>query len=211
MLVSEFLLMAAVSIAVIHSLAPDHYLPVSAIGRSRRWSLRKTMMFSFAAASIHVSSSAIMGFAASVGVNMIGFAEAVEAHSPIVLVSFGLVYAIVSHFRPHRHVHAASLTTLLLILGLSPCVPLVPLMLSADGFYEMLAVASAFSAATIFTVLLLTYLSYRAYRPPRIAEREDVVSGLIIALTGVAVWILEMAAGLVDRRARNTGSLSPVS
>lgn len=33
-----FLLIAAISIAVIHSLAPDHYVPVLAIGRSRRWS-----------------------------------------------------------------------------------------------------------------------------------------------------------------------------
>ncbi len=199
---NSFLLIAAVSIAFIHSLAPDHYVPVSAVGRSRKWSLSRTLTFSFIAASMHVASSAALGLSAFLGMNMLGLAVLIESHSPHILIAFGLFYALLSHLKPHRHTHAASLTTLLLILGVSPCIPLVPLTLSAKSVPEALMVVITFSATTILTILALTYITYRAYRPPGIAEKEDVVSGLIIALAGLVTWILETARRKVCLQAK---------
>lgn len=184
--------MAAISIAVVHSLAPDHYLPISTIGKSKGWSLGKTMVFSLLAACVHVTSSAILGYAASIGLNLMELTRGVEEYSPQLLIAFGLAYSLFSHLKPHRHVHAASLTALLLVLGLSPCIPLVPLMLSARSFAEMVTVAGLFSVSTVLTIMAMTYLSYRAYRPPGRGEMGDIVSGLIIVLTGVLTMVFGM-------------------
>lgn len=57
----------------------------------------------------------------------------------------------------------------------------------------MVTAVLTFSTATVSTIPALNYLSCRAYRPPVVAGREDIISGLITALTGVAVCILEIA------------------
>ena len=157
---------AAVSIAVLHSLAPDHYVPISAIGKSRKWSLRRTLLFAFVAATIHVSFSVVIGVLTYLGLDLIGVAEAIEERVPLALIAFGAFYAVLSIFKPHKHVRAATATSLLLIIGLSPCVPLIPIMLAADSVGRMLAVAILFSIFTAGTIVFLTYLSYRAIKPP---------------------------------------------
>jgi nickel/cobalt exporter len=101
------LLVTASGTAVIHTLIPDHWLPFVLIGRARNWSLRTTAMVSGVSALIHVGLSVVLGlvtlalgFAAS---EVIG--ESLERAAGILLILFGLVYAIWAwrkggHFHP---------------------------------------------------------------------------------------------------------------
>ncbi len=186
----EVLIAASISIAVVHSLAPDHYVPFVAIGKTRTWSVKKTLVISGIAGTVHVLTSIALGILLIIGINLMGFAEAVEELSPLLLIVIGMGYAIVS-VRSHHHVHSASTIMLLLILGLSPCVPLIPLMLAARTAAEIAGVAVTFAVATITTIVVMTYLSYKAFKPPKILHgKEDVVAGLIIAAVGVLSHIV---------------------
>jgi hypothetical protein len=184
------LVAAAVAIAVVHALAPDHYMPFVAMGRLKRWSLRKTLLFSCIAGTVHVFSSVALGMLLISGIDLLGYASALENLSPLLLISIGVAYALLSLTSGHAHLSANSAAALLLALGLSPCLPLVPLLLSARGG-ELLSVAAAFAVATLATILLLTYLSFTAFKPPRsLHGREDVAAGIVIALTGVVTYFL---------------------
>ncbi len=81
-------------------------------------------MFSCVAGIIHVSTSVIIGFALIGGINLLGFAEMIEKISPMILIFIGFAYAIISAIKGHTHIHSE--------IGLSPCIPLIPLMLAAN-------------------------------------------------------------------------------
>jgi hypothetical protein len=187
----EFLLLAAISIAIVHSFAPDHYLPIVTIARMKNWGAGKAAGLSGIAAGIHVATSVILSLAVFTGLDLAGYAKTLEEVSPLMLILFGLLYTLMSVIRPHKHVHSLSTTTLLLVLGLSPCVPLIPIVLATSTFSQAMFVALLFSVATISTIVTLTYISYKAFKPPRIDEKEDVVAGIIVAAVGLIMYILE--------------------
>ena len=55
------LLIAAVSVGGLHSLAPDHWLPFVALARSSKWSMRRLALVTTAAGIGHVASSLLLG------------------------------------------------------------------------------------------------------------------------------------------------------
>ncbi len=188
----ELLTISAISIAFLHSLAPDHYIPIIVLSRAKKMGIRGTLTMSFLAGSLHVGLSAFLGIAIWKGIDVTGIAGYMERVSPFLLIVFGVAYAILSITRGHSHRSSGSLVTLLLVLGLSPCIPFIPVILTADTFQQALKIAVVFSTATLITILTLTYLSYRAMRPPEFVHGlEDLLAGLIISVTGLVVLVIE--------------------
>jgi len=188
----ELLLISAVSIAILHSLAPDHYLPVVILSKARKIGIKGALLMSLVAGSLHVGSSAFLGIAIRKGFDVTGVARYLDGLSPVLLIAFGVVYAILSIAKDHTHKNSKSVVTLLLILGLSPCIPFIPVILTATTFSQALKIAVVFSAGTLTTILTLTYLSYKSIRPPRFTYGfEDVLAGIIISATGLIVFVIE--------------------
>lgn len=196
----EILIVASVSTAFLHSLAPDHYAPFVAIGKAKKWGTGKTLAFSGIAGTVHVMTSIVLGILLILGIDLLGFAKAVERLSPLILIAIGIGYAILSVIKGHHHTHSASTLMLLLILGLSPCVPLIPLMLAARTAAEIAGVVVSFAIATISTIVALTYLSSKAFKPPGFLHgREDFVAGLIIATVGALNYLIKAAQEKISR------------
>ena len=90
------LLASTIGLALVHTLIPDHWLPFVLAGRSRGWSLRATAGASGLAALIHIALSVALGwFAYSIGreaAERLG--ESLEHASALILVLFGVVYAV---------------------------------------------------------------------------------------------------------------------
>lgn len=145
------LVFASFSIAVIHSLAPDHYLPFVAIGRLKGWNVGKTLVFSTLAGTLHVATSILVGTILIYAVNLLGIAK---------------------------------------FIGLSPCVPLIPLILASNSSFELTAVVTTFALATVGVIPILTFLSYKAFSL-KLHSREDLVAGLIIAIVGLITYLVE--------------------
>ncbi len=100
------LIFSALSIAIFHTLIPDHWLPFVLIGRSRAWSIGKTALISGFSAFLHISLSLFLGL---LGI-IIGFGtalaigQALEKIGAILLIIFGLFYAYWS-YRKGGHFH----------------------------------------------------------------------------------------------------------
>jgi nickel/cobalt transporter (NicO) family protein len=109
------LLVTAVSLAVVHTLAgPDHYLPFIVISKARNWSLAKTSWFTVLCGLGHVGSSIIIGIAGiafGIGLSKLVFIEGVRGSIVSYLfTSFGLVYLVWAMYRMirdkrHQHLH----------------------------------------------------------------------------------------------------------
>ena len=102
------LMAATVTLAVLHTLVPDHELPLAMIGRAQNWTIQKMAGVTLVAGAIHISVSMGVGILALVVSTALAEKVAGTAHqiSGFLLVAFGVVYTILAwRRRGHGHSH----------------------------------------------------------------------------------------------------------
>lgn len=199
------LVVSTLGVAVVHALAPDHWVPFVAIGRAQQWSVKKLALVTTLAGIGHVGSSVVLGLIGlALGFLLKGIQAFESARGEIaglILIGFGLAYAVWG-LKQARHGHAhldksqiVTVWTLIAIFVLGPCEPLIPLMLLAaqHGWAAIWIVSVLFSGATIAMMLgqaLLAYLGVRLLATERLERWTHALAGLLIALTGLLVMAL---------------------
>jgi len=227
--IPSLLLLTAAATAAFHTLIPDHWLPFVLVGRARGWSARTTAAVSGFSAIVHTLLSVALGLLAlRLGRSAAAaFGERLERGSGILLVVFGIVYALWAwrkggHFHPggsllhaaneaegcdghegsagseHLHYHAdeagKGAMALALIVGLNPCVLVLPIMVATAeaGPGAMALVTAAYSTTTIALMVGLSVAGVSGVRRlpfPAVARHMETASGVLIALCG-AVFLL---------------------
>lgn len=198
------LMMSTLSIAFLHSLAPDHWMPFAVIGKARKWSNLKLVFITFISGIGHVGSSILLGaigIALGFSLSHLKAVESQRAHIGIMLlIGFGIAYMIwglkkaVEYKHEHSHTHnidtkTVTLWTLFAVFVLGPCEPLIPIMFLATEYgWTGIALATAtFSFVTIMMMISQTLLAKFGIQLIRhdIAERySHAMAGFVIALTG---------------------------
>lgn len=206
------LLGTTVATAGVHALIPDHWLPLVLLARAQRWSLRHAVAVAVFSGGLHSVVSVSLGAVAL----WVGRETAQELGgmlhkiSSLLLILFGVGYAgwalrrgghsLHVHPRledPHAEPdHRLSGIGLGFIVGFNPCVLIIPLLFATSSWRAawQLAVAGAFSITTIVTTAAMAWIGLRSARRPAFAFLDrfgEAVSGALIALTGVAMWLLE--------------------
>ena len=206
------LLLSTCSIAFVHALAPDHWLPFAAIGKAQKWSKLKLLWITFISGIGHVGISIVFSV---IGI-LLGFSlsklKNLEGHRGEItlwlLIGFGIAYMLwgikKGREQKQKQIDKEKLTkktvavwTMFAIIILGPCEPLVPLVFLGYnyGYFGVLVVSIAFSVITIMMMLtqsLLAFLGIQLIKGD-IAERySHALAGLIIALTGVFVMALQI-------------------
>ncbi|MFA5558374.1 MAG: hypothetical protein WDA59_02790 [Methanofastidiosum sp.] len=210
------LIIATIFLATIHTAAPDHWMPFVVMGKSREWTLFKTILIAGIAGIGHVGTSVVITL---VGIfiggeisDKFGFwAENITSYG---LILFGLIFTFYALYRikvkkhhshfgihveehehgGHKHVHTENIIvyTPAILIGLTPCVALLPLALATQpmGLTSAIIVVIIFALFTIGTMMTLTIFAYRglSYLNLNVFEKYgDVIAGVIITLTGVLV------------------------
>ena len=204
------LLVAAVSVGVLHSLAPDHWLPFVALAKASGWPMRRLAVVTTLAGLAHVATSLLLGSVglwAGVAIQHLQGMEAWRGNIGIwLLIGFGVAYALwgfkhAQHHHPHISVEEAvrvyavkRMWTLFAILVFGPCEPLVPLMFVAaqHGLGAVGAISGAFSAVTIAMVVgqsCLGYAGVRLVQAPWVERYAHAIAGLVIVLTALFVLL----------------------
>ncbi len=206
------LLVAAVTVGSLHSLAPDHWVPFAALSRAQGWSASRTARVTFACGFGHVTSSVLLGLLGLVfGRQMFEhFGHRMEAVAGVLLIAFGIAYAAWGlrgaagrHFHGHSHVHydhvhrPGSMTVrgLFLLFCADPCVAVVPVLFAAAplGAAQTIVLVALYELTTIGTMIALV-LPARAgahlLRGTWFSRYGDATAGGLIVLTGVVVGAL---------------------
>lgn len=208
--------------AVVHTLIPDHWLPFVLVSRAERWSVRRTVSVTTASALLHVVVSIVLGLAIvllgrGAGQAVMGVAEGLGDLTGWLLITFGLAYMIwfllrgghVHSFGMHPH-HAPNdpdppeagrrtLTgyALAFIVGFNPCILVIPIVYGASrtGRLTLVAVSLAFAMTTILTMVGATLVGHHGtsrLTSPFLTRYGEALSGGIIALTGLALMLIEV-------------------
>lgn len=106
------LFVAAGTLALGHSILPDHWLPFAVVARTNRWSILRTVRTSFMAAVGHVVASAVLGaIIVAIGVQFRGFVERQQSRVVgTILILTGLAFLVWTlarrgHHHDHNHDH----------------------------------------------------------------------------------------------------------
>lgn len=206
------LVVSTLSIAFLHALAPDHWMPFAAIGKAKKWSKAKLLLITFFSGLGHVGSSIIFSI---IGIAL-GFTlfklKHMEGHRGEIalwlLIGFGIVYMIWGIIKgkegKHSHIDEEKLKaktvavwTMFAVIVLGPCEPLIPLAFLGYnyGWMGVMVVSVVFSIVTIVMMLIQSLLAFMGIQLIKndIAERySHAFAGFVIALTGLFV----MAAGI---------------
>lgn len=208
------LVASAATVAFLHSLAPDHWMPFVMIGRAQKWSRPRLLGVTLLGSLGHVGSSLVLGAAgillSSALVTLKGL-EALRGQGAIfLLIGFGVAYAVwgLKHAREHHHHHRAmdldearrktiTLWTLMAIIVLGPCEPLIPLLFLATSYGStgLVLTAGVFSLVTMAMMLLVSFIVYIGVERLNLHVFDRYVhalSGAVIALTGVLVLVLRI-------------------
>ncbi|HXG00704.1 MAG TPA: hypothetical protein VNL69_07950 [Bacteroidota bacterium] len=197
------LLLSAITVGVLHALAPDHWVPFVSLARAQNWSRRRVTSVTTLAGLGHISSSlliAMLGIVLGVAVEEVNLWESHRGDvASLLLIGFGLAYmvwGIKNWGRNHSHhmekARAVSYWTLFALIVFGPCEPLIPLIFasSAFGWSEVFAVFVVFGVSTIGMMLLqvhLTLLGVSVVRAHWFEHASDVIAGGVIALTGIFI------------------------
>lgn len=202
------LVVSAASVAFLHSLAPDHWLPFVALAKGSHWSMRRLAWVTTLAGIGHVASSLLLGFVglwAGLAVHHLEGAEAWRGSIGVwLLIGFGVAYALwglkhAQHHHPHISIDEAvkvylvrRMWMLMAILVFGPCEPLIPLMFvaSQQGLATVWVISIVFSVVTVGMVVgqsLLGLSGLRLIHAPWMERYAHALAGLIIALTGLFV------------------------
>lgn len=200
----SLLIWSTVTVAFVHALAPDHWMPFVMIGRARKWTARRLFGITLVSGIGHVGSSillAMIGLVLGRGLEAIRMAEGRRTEiAGWLLIGFGLAYAVWGLKAAHRHkadgLGGDSVTawTLVAVFVLGPCEPLIPLIFlaSAQTPHGTVLVASIFSAVTIAMMLAQTFLGRTGLsliRSHALDHYTHAIAGLVIAATGAFVMI----------------------
>jgi len=200
------LLVSTLTVAFVHALAPDHWVPFVSIGRSNKWTKSKLTWITLLSGIGHVGSSIVIGaigLALGFGLTSLNGIESQRGElAGLLLIGFGLAYAVwgLKHVRQHHHAggkHNKTVTVwaLIAIFVLGPCEPLIPLMfLSAThGWTAVVLVTVTFSIVTLVMMVgqsLLAYAGLSLVRFHKLEHYSHAMAGLVIAATGGMVMFI---------------------
>lgn len=203
---SGLLLVGAVAaVGVLHTIVPDHWVPITLIARQRGWSKAETARVAFKAGAGHVLSTLAIALVIWIGGVAVAtrFGHWVDAIASVALIGFGAWIAIGawrdllheghSHEHPHPE-NTKNRTALLLILGSSPMIEGIPAFFAAGkyGLGLIILMSVVFAATTIATYVLLCVYSVAGLQRVSLGPLErygEVLSGGFIALVGLVFWI----------------------
>lgn len=196
---------AAATVGALHSLAPDHWLPIAAVSRAQGWSLGRTARVALLCGVGHVTVSALLGLIAlAAGARVVTAAgEQIASVAGVLMIGFGVAYALWGLRRLAHHAHAhvgqvsgrRSIWALFAIYCADPCVAVIPILFAAASLpvVAIITVIAVYEVATIATMVGLAVASRAGaglLHGRWIEHYGDATAGGLIAVTGLAVALL---------------------
>lgn len=185
--------MGAISIFLVHSILPHHWLPFVLVGREQKWSLQKTLGTLGLGAFVHCLSSVSIGLLVSyMGSQIDHHFHSLHGILPgTILLAFGCGFLVSDWHHRHRNLTNKMATwSLILMLGLSPCFVITPLFMIAGPLpmNQILLVCVLMSVLSIVSMMLLGWLVFRGldyFKLEWLERNESKVMGTMLVALGL--------------------------
>ena len=198
------LFFGSVLLSLVHAVIPNHWLPIVAIGKAEKWTLKETLLVTGISGFAHTMSTILVGITIGIiGISLsTNYAYISEKIAPALLIVLGIVYLIVDMLNHHKHTHGlvagkvknkskwAIITSLALAMFLSPCLEIEAYYFQAAtaGWTGILMVSAVYVCVTVSGMLLLVFLASKGVRSIQshfLDHHEKMISGIVLIILGV--------------------------
>ena len=195
------LILGSLILSILHALIPNHWLPVLAISRKEKWSLKETTSVTFISGLAHAVSTVLIGVI--IGLVGVKLAEHVEHFTkiiaPAILIALGIFYIYQHHRHKHFHIHAepharsrsSIVTSLVVAMFFSPCFEIEAyfLMAGTHGWTQIAILAALYTIVTVTGMVVFIRLAYRGLSRVNwhsLEHNAGIITGVTLVLTGIA-------------------------
>jgi len=196
----------SIIISLLHAIIPNHWLPVIAIGRKDKWSLREVSHVTLLCALAHGLSTILIGIFLSVIGSELDeeVSQFTTVIAPTILIIMGLVFIYRHHKHKHFHVEGTTqrkrtkssiVVALTIAMFFSPCMEIEAYFLLAGTKAPWLVIAIAVLYLTITTIGMLLLVRY-AYKGllklnwHSIEHNAGIITGLTLVATGIITFFI---------------------
>lgn len=197
-------------LSLVHALIPNHWLPIVAVGKSEKWTIRETLNATLMIGVAHIASTVIIG----VLIGIAGFqlsshhTELTHWIAPAVLFVLGLAFIIADfvHHGHHDHNHftnaengktkSAIIGSMVLAMFFSPCIELEVYFLPAGayGWSGILATSLVYLIATVSVMMVLVYLGMKGLSRLNwhvFEHHQKTLTGAILIVLAIVSFLIE--------------------
>jgi len=194
-------------ISLLHAVIPNHWLPVIAIGRREKWTLKEVLKVTLIGALAHGVSTILIG--AILGVIGLELEENISYFTnivaPIILIAIGLIFIYRHHKHKHFHVDGSVqkkrtkksiIIALVIAMFLSPCMEIEAYFLLAGTQSHVLVVLIALEYLFITTtgMLLLVRYAYNGVLKLNwhsLEHNAGIITGVTLVATGILTFFIK--------------------
>lgn len=205
------IIIGAFLLSIVHASIPNHWLPLVALSKSEKWSIRFTMNVTAIAGLSHTLSTIIIGII----VGFLGYKLSdsysfiVRVIAPGLLIILGIIYLAISIRTNNHHHHAheihideikkktatAIIPTLTISMFFSPCLEIEAYYFVASGFgwQGIITVSVIYTVITIGGMLLLVWFGMKGVQKIKshfIEHHEKTITGSLLILLGIAGYFI---------------------
>ncbi len=207
---NETFLLGAISLAAVHALIPNHWIPLILISKRDKWTKFETFYNSGIVGLAHVLSSILIGIVIGwLGINLFEFSETVFKWIAATILLYLGYKSLKSgghhhhHGDHHHHEHEekekkTNLLGLALAMFLSPCIELESYYLYAAklGWLGIFQVSIIYLLITVPLIVILVFLGLKIQEKLSkklhwLEHHEGKVNGLIFVLVALSLFFLD--------------------
>lgn len=195
-------------LSIIHALIPNHWIPLVAIGKTEKWTLRETLSATVITGFAHTLSTVLIGILVGlIGIQLSkNYQMVMQYVAPAILIGIGIVYLILDmkqhgHHHHHSHIDSAQnrnnaksktgiLFSLSLAMFLTPCVEIEAYYFQAGliGWKGIFLVSAVYTLTTVLFMLVLVYAGIRStqrLRSHTLEHHEKRITGIVLIVLGI--------------------------
>ena len=201
-------------LSIIHAAIPNHWIPLLAIGKTEKWTLKETLSATVITGFAHTLSTILIGVIVGlIGIKLSGSYDLIiEYVAPAILTVIGIIY-IISDYKNrgqhhnHANLEAANirgssksktgiLISLSIAMFLTPCVEIEAYYFQAGmiGWKGIFTVSAVYTFTTVLLMLIFVFAGYKGTQRLRLhflEHHEKLITGLVLVGLGILAFLVE--------------------
>ena len=194
-------------ISIMHALIPSHWLPITTLSHTLKWSKKETLIATFYLGISHVSSTLLLGLI----LYLLGhqfennFSQYFDWIAPIGLIIIGIIFIYRHHTHHHFHIDEKDamnkkskiqiIGSLMILMFLSPCLEIEAYFLIAGkyNYLFLLLLALTYFLFTILGMLIWVSIALKGLKHAnwhKIEHNAGLFTGIILIITGIITFFI---------------------
>jgi nickel/cobalt transporter (NicO) family protein len=200
-------------LSIIHAAIPNHWIPLIAISKTEKWTLRETLTATLITGFSHTISTILIGIIVGlIGIKLSSsYNLVIEYVAPSILIAIGTLY-IISDIKNRGHHHHTELentnipgrskskigilVSLSIAMFLTPCVEIEAYYFQAGmiGWKGIFIVSAVYSVSTVLLMITFVYIGFKGtqrLRSHTLEHHEKLITGAVLVSLGLLAFFVK--------------------